>query len=146
MNNALKRNFEKGQYVYVIDYWGTINGTQAFETQAKIWDVNNKEKTFTAVLYGDTFQTYSFNDYKRLIFDTSHEANKAVNQFPKPQTIVYHVIGNRVYKKVVLEIYGKNNGTYDLVIRLNKGKDISSKEINHSLFLSETDARNSKKK
>lgn len=146
MNNALKRNFEKGQYVYVIDYWGTINGTQAFETQARIWDVNNKEKTFTAVLYGDTFQTYSFNDYKRLIFDTSHEANKAVNQFPKPQTIVYHVIGNRVYKKVVLEIYGKNNGTYDLVIRLNKGKDISSKEINHSLFLSETDARNYKKK
>lgn len=146
MNNALERNFEKGQYVYVIDYWGTINGTQAFETQARIWDVNNKEKTFTAVLYGDTFQTYSFNDYKRLIFDTSHEANKAVNQFPKPQTIVYHVIGNRVYKKVVLEIYGKNNGTYDLVIRLNKGKDISSKEINHSLFLSETDARNYKKK
>ncbi len=146
MNNALKRNFEKGQYVYVIDYWGTINGTQAFETQARIWDVNNKEKTFTAVLYGDTFQTYSFNDYKRLIFDTSHEANKAVNQFPKPQTIVYHVIGNRVYKKVALEIYGKNNGTYDLVIRLNKGKDISSKEINHSLFLSETDARNYKKK
>ena len=135
MNNALERNFEKGQYVYVIDYWGTINGTQAFETQARIWDVNNKEKTFTAVLYGDTFQTYSFNDYKRLIFDTSHEANKAVNQFPKPQTIVYHVIGNRVYKKVVLEIYGKNNGTYDLVIRLNKGKDISSKEINHNLIL-----------
>ena len=145
MNNALKRNFEKGQYVYVIDYWGTINGTQAFETQAKIWNVNNKEKTFTAVLYGDTFQTYSFSDYKRLIFDTSNEAANATKQFSKPQTIVYHVIGNRVYKKVVHEIYGKNNGTYDLFIRLNKGNDISSKEINHSLFLTEKDARNNKK-
>lgn len=145
MNNALKRNFEKGQYVYVIDYWGTINGTQAFETQARIWNVNNKEKTFTAVLYGDTFQTYSFSDYKRLIFDTSNEAANAAKQFPKPQTIVYHVIGNRVYKKVVHGIYGKNNGTYDLIIRLNKGNDISSKEINHSLFLTEKDARNNKK-
>ena len=34
MKNALKRDFKEGQYVYVVDYWGTKNGTQAFEAGA----------------------------------------------------------------------------------------------------------------
>ena len=55
MTNALKRSFKEGERVYVVDYWGTSNGTQAFEAQAEILKVDVKAKTFTAVLYGDTY-------------------------------------------------------------------------------------------
>lgn len=142
MANALKRNFEPGESVYVVDYWGTNNGTQAFEAQAEILEVDEKAKTITAVLYGDTYQTYSFKDYGRLIFDTSADAANAANNLPKPNTIIYQKIGKRVYKKIVEGIGGEyTDETYDLVIRLNKGKDVSTKEIGHSLFINELDAR-----
>ena len=146
MKNALKRNFKEGQYVYVVDYWGTKNGTQAFETGAEILEVDEKNQSFIAVLYGDTYNTYSFNDYGRLIFDTPNEAAEAADKLPKPQTTVYQVIGKRVYKKIATDIFGKYlNGVYDLVICLNRGKAISTKEIGHSLFLNEFDARKNKK-
>lgn len=146
MANAPKRIFKEGQLVYVVDYWGTSIGTQAFEASAGILEVDEKEQTFLAVLYGDTYQTYSFNDYGRLIFDTSDEATVAANQLPKPQTAVYQIIGKRVYKKLVIGILGQYvNGSYDLVVHLNKGKNISTKEIGHSLFLNEFDARLHKK-
>ena len=142
MANALKRSFEPGESVYVVDYWGINDGTQAFEARAEILKVDEKTKTFTAVLYGDTYQTYSFKDYGRLIFDTSAEATEAANNLPKPKTIVYQIIGKRVYKKHVEGIGGRyTDETYDLVIRLNKGKDVSTKEIGHSLFINELDAR-----
>lgn len=146
MKNALKRNFKKGQCVYVVDYWCTSNGTQAFEARAEILEVDEKKLTFFAVLYGDTYKTYSFKDYGRLIFDTSNEAIGAANKLPKPKTIVYQIIGNKVYKKLALGIDGQYmDGTYDLVVRLNKGKDVSIKEIGHSLFFNESDARENKK-
>ena len=142
MSNALKRSFQVGEHIYVVDYWGTTNGTQAFEAQAEIISVNAKTKTFTAVLYGDTYQNYSLKDYGRLIFDTSAEAIKATNNLPKPKTYLYQKIGKRIYKKIVEGIGGRyTNGTYDLVIRMNKGKDVSTKEIGHSLFINESDAR-----
>ncbi len=142
MTNALQRSFKEGERVYVVDYWGTSNGTQAFEAQAEILKVDVKAKTFTAVLYGDTYQEYSFNDYGRLIFDTSAEATEAANNLPKPKTTIYQIIGKRVYKKHVEGIGGQyTNGTYDLVIRLNKGKDVSTKELGYSLFINESDAR-----
>ena len=146
MTNALKRDFKKGQCVYVVDYWGTSNGTQAFEARAEIWKVYEKKQTFLAVLYGDTYQIYSFKDYGRLVFDTSNETIEAANKLPKPQTTVYQIIGNKVYKKLALGIDGQYmDGTYDLVVRLNKGKDVSTKEIGKSLFLNESDARENKK-
>lgn len=142
MENALERSFKKGECVFVIDFWGTEDGTQAFETQAEILNVDEKAKTFKAVLYGDTYQKYSFKDYGRLIFDTSAEAVEAANNLPKPKTTIYQKIGKRVYKKLVEGIGGKHiDGTFDLVIHLNKGKDISTKEIGHSLFFSKADAR-----
>ena len=142
MTNAPKRNFKKGQWFYVVDYWGTSIGTQAFEAKAEIFTVDEKKQTFLAILYGDTCKTYSFNDYGRLIFDTSAEAIAAANKIPKPQTTVYQIIGKRLYKKLVLDIDGQYiDGTFDLVVCLNKGKNVSTKEIGHSLFLNESDAR-----
>lgn len=145
MNNVLKRNFEEGQHIYVVDYWGTNEGTQAFEAGATILKVDEKKQIFLAILYGDTYQTYSFMDYGRLIFDTQNEAVEAADKLPKPKSIVYQLIGKRVYKKLALGIGGQHmDGTYDLVVHLNKGKDISTKEIGQSLFLSESDARKNK--
>ena len=112
MANAFKRSFQVGERVYVVDYWGTNNGTQAFEAQAEILKVDVTAETFTAVLYGDTYQEYSFKDYGRLIFDTSAEAVEAANNLPKPKTIVYQIIGKRVYKKIVEGIGEQyNDGT-----------------------------------
>lgn len=145
MTNALKRDFKEGQCVYVVDYWGTINGMQGFVTRAEILEVDEKKQTFVAVLYTDTYQTYNFKDYGRLFFGTSNEAIGAVDKLPKPQTAVYQIVGNKVYKKLALGIGGQFiDGTFDLVVRLNKGKDVSTKEIGNSLFLNEFDARRNK--
>lgn len=142
MANAPKRIFKEDQCVYVVDYWGTNNGTQAFAELALILKVDEKKQTFLAVLYGDTYKTYSFNDYGRLIFDSSAEAITAVNKLPRPQTTVYQIIGKRVYKKLVLGIDEQYvDGAYDLVVCLSKGKNVSTKDIGHSLFLNESEAR-----
>ena len=142
MPNASKRTFKPGEIVYVVDYWGTSNGVQAFEAIAEILQVNEKAQTFSAILYGDTYHTYSFKDFGRLIFDTSVEASKAANVLPKPQTIIYQRIGKRIYRKLVEGIGSQyTNCTYDLVIHLNRGKSISTKEMGHTLFLTESDAR-----
>ena len=142
MENALERSFRVGEIVYVVDYWGTNNGTQAFETKARILKVDVTAKVFTALLYGDTCNKYSFKDYGRLIFDTYVEAVEIANNLPKPKTIVYQIIGKRVYRKIVEGIRGEyTDGVYDLVICLNKGKNVSTNEIGHSLFINESDAR-----
>ena len=142
MSNECKRDFEVYQTVYLVDYWGTDNGTQAFEAEGKILQVDKENKTFTAVLYGDTYQRYSFDDYGRLIFDTAKEANEAANKLPKPNSVVYQKIGKRVYKKTISGISGHYvDNVYDLIIRLNKGNDVSTKEIGISIFLNEAEAR-----
>ena len=142
MSKECKRDFKVNQTVYLVDYWGTNNGSQAFETCAEILHVDKKSKTFNAVLYGDTYQKYSFEDYGRLIFDTAEEAVKAANKLPKPKSVIYQKIGKIVYKKTVLGIDGHYvDGVYDLKILLNKGKDVSTKEIGISIFLNESDAR-----
>ena len=150
MANVLKRSFqsvyEVGDYVYAVDYWGMNNATQAFVTQAEILEIDAIANTFTAVLYGDTYQKYSFKDYGRLIFDTLVKANEAADSLPKPKTTVYQIIGRKIYKKTVEGIGGQYiDGTYDLVLHLNKGKDVSIKKIGHSLFIKESDARNALK-
>ncbi len=142
MSKECKRDFKVNQTVYLVDYWGTNNGSQAFEAEAKILQVDEENKTFDAVLYGDTYQKYSFEDYGRLIFDTAKEAAEAANKLPKPLSVVYQKIGKRVYKKTVSGISGHYvDNVYDLKIRLNKGKDVSTKEIGISIFLNESDAR-----
>ena len=142
MSKKCKRDFKVRQTVYLVDYWGTDNGSQAFEAEAKILQVNEGNKTFDAVLYGDTCQSYSFEDYGRLVFDTAKEAAEAANKLPKPLSVVYQKIGKRVYKKTVSGIGGHYvENVYDLKICLNKGKDVSTKEIGISIFLNESDAR-----
>lgn len=142
MSQQCKQDFKVNQIIYLVDHWGSKNGVQAFETCAKILHVDMENKTFTAVLYGDTYQKYSFEDYGRLIFDTDKEATEAANNLPKPQSVVYQKIGKKIYKKTVLGIDGYYvDGVYDLKICLNKGKDVSIKEIGISIFLNESDAR-----
>lgn len=152
MANALKRIFERGEWVYVVDYRGTNNGTQAFDAVAEILRVDKENETFNAVLYGNTFKVYSFKDYGRLIFDTRNEAIETADKLPKPKTTVYQIIGKRVCKRLVDGIGGNyTNETFevvvpfDLMIHLNKGKAVSTKEIGHTLFLNKTDAKTSKK-
>ena len=97
------------------------------------------------VLYGKTYQIYSFEDYGRLFFDTPEEAAKAANSIPKPGAIVVQITKKKVYKKVVIAIYGRyTDGVYDLVICLNRGKAVSTKELGKTLFLNELDAKNKK--
>lgn len=142
MSKECKRAFKVNQTIYLVDYWGTSNGSQAFEVQAKILQVNEENKTFDAVLYGDTYQRYSFEDYGRLIFDTEKKAIEAAAKLPKPKSVVYQKIGKRIYKKTVSGIYGHYvDNVYDLIIRLNKGNDVSTKEIDISVFLNEAEAR-----
>ena len=137
-----RNNFKVGKYVYVVDWWGTSDGMQAITVRAKILDIDVNAGTFFALLYGDTYVKYSFKDYGRLIFDTQKEAVIATNKLPKPKTTIFQRIGKRVYKKVVKGIGSRyNDGIYDLIILLNRGQDISTKEIGHSLFLNESDAR-----
>lgn len=142
MSKECKRDFKVNQTVYLVDYWGTSNGSQAFEAQAKILQVDEENKTFDAVLYGDTYQRYSFEDYGRLIFDTEKEAIEAAAKLPRPKSVIYQKIGKRVYKKTVIDIGGHYvDGVYDLKISLNKGKEVSTKEMGISIFLNESDAR-----
>ena len=120
---------------------------QAFKTWAKIFEIDESKQVFSAFLYDDTYKVYSFKDYGRLIFDTSNEAEEAAERLPKPQTIVFQVIGKKVYKKIVIGIDEQyTDGVYDLVVCLNKGKDVSTKEIGHSLFINESDARKQHKR
>ena len=88
--------------------------------------VDEENKTFDAVLYGDTYQRYSFEDYGRLIFDTAKEANEAAGKLPKPQSVVYQKIGKRVYKKTVSGIGGHYvDNVYDLKICFDKKETLS---------------------
>lgn len=132
----------KGKRVYVIDYWGTSNGTQAFEAEAEIVDVDEKRDTFSAVLYGDTYQTYSFKDFDRLVFDTKERAAAAASSLPKPQTTMYQVIGGgNICKRIVNGIKGEyTDGVYDLVVCFDGEDTVSIKEIGRSLFFSEAEA------
>ena len=146
MKGALNRDFKKGEVVYVVDYWGSDLGMQSFEAAAEILSVNKSDETFTAVLYGDTYQTYSFNDYGRLIFDSRTEAVAAAVQMPKPGDTVFHLIGERVYTRVVRGIEGYySDGVYDLLVIPMHGRFIPAKEIGHTLFKNRADAIAAKK-
>lgn len=142
MSKKCKREFKVKETVHVVDYWGL----QASKARARILEVNEKNETFDVVLYGDVYQRYKFEDYGRLVFDTREEAEEVVNKLPKPDSFVYHKIGKRVYRKKVVGIssYYFDDG-YDLIIVLNKGNRIPMKELGVSVFLNESDARQSNK-
>lgn len=142
MSNACKRDFYERQIVYLVDYWSS----EAWSARGQILQVDKANNTFVAVLYGDTYQRYSFNDYGRLVFDTAEQAGNAANKLPREGDTLYQKIGKKVYKKISRGISGHNvDGTYDLVICLNKGGNVSIKEIGKSIFLNEADARENKK-
>lgn len=143
MSKALKRSFEKGQKVYVVDYWG-----KAFGVCAKIVEVQKETQIFRALLYGKTYSKYSFKDYGTLIFDTLEEVQKAAERVPKPRTAIYHLTNSgQICKKVVVAVDGQIiDGTYNLIIHLNRGKSALIEEIGESLFVNEYDARMRSKK
>ena len=142
MGDSLNRCYEKNQPIYVIDYWGVGKKTEAIGTRAYIVSYNKDKQIFKALLYGDTYNTYSVKDAGRLFFDSLSEAVKAANSLPKYQTIMYQKKDNIVYKKQVEGIRGQHvDGVYDLVICFRRGKSVSIKEIGHTLFFEEADAR-----
>lgn len=146
MDNSKKRKYAKNQVIYVIDCWGTADGMQAFVEKATIVDVDEEKEKFVAVLYGDTYQRYRFKDYGRLFFTDSVVAHDTLRKIPEPKTVVYQIIGNRIYKKKALRIgYDSFEGYIKLYIELDKGKDVPIEEAGVSVFLNEEDARNALK-
>lgn len=142
MEYAIKRKFHVGEIVYVIDCWDNKNGMQAFGAHAKIMEVNEENHSFVAILYGNTRQRYNFYDYGRLIFDTEYEVINAVEQLPIPTSKIYHVIGKRVFQRTVIAVQDKIvNGYTDMVLKFDKGKDISISQIEKTVFLSENAAK-----
>ena len=137
MSKTLNREFKEGEIVYVVDRWGTNNGTQAFATTAKILKV--RENYFLAVVYGDIYQKYSFKDYGRLIFNTKSEAEKAAGKIPKPGSIVWVIDKPGSISKIIVKNIGEDSfsDTFDLTIELEDGKSISTDKIGTQVFLNE---------
>ena len=70
---------------------------------------------------------------------TKEEAKEAADKLPKPKSVVYQKIDEKTYKRTVCGIYGHYVGNvYDLVIRFEDGKEVSTKEIGISIFLTES--------
>lgn len=137
-----ERTFETNEVVYVVDHWGTDIGQMAFSARAEIIRVDESKKIFLAVLYGDTYEEYSFKDYGRLIFDTKDEADEAANKFPSPHSVIYQKDGKNVSKKTVVGISGHSvNHITDLFIQFDDETEVSSKELGVSIFTKESDVR-----
>lgn len=137
MSNTEKRITKKGQFLYVIDCWGTTNGMQAFQTSALVIEVDEKTESFTAVLYGDTYQRYSMKDFGRIIFDTEDEAETATEKLPKPGVKVYVLNSGVLQEKIVKGVIESQiEGFSDLVIKLIGGEVFSIKEIGNIILLS----------
>lgn len=142
MHNLCKRKFEKGQEIYLIDYWKVGNIAQVLATKAKIFWVDEKKQRLMLELYGNTYKVYGFTDYKRLFFDTQEEVEEGIKRLPKLQATVYQLVDKWVVKKTVVGISGKlNSGTADIVICLSRGKPVPISELNRTLFFNESDAR-----
>lgn len=137
-----ERTFETNEVVYVVDHWGTDIGQMAFSARAEIIRVDESKKIFLAVLYGDTYEEYSFKDYGRLIFDTKNEADEAASKFPRPLSVVYQKDDKNVSKKTVIGIIGRYvDRILDLFIKFDDETEVSSKELGVSIFTKESDAR-----
>jgi len=153
MKNISKRRFYVGECIYIINWDGIKEisftsvswNTWAVVELAFIREVNLKNNTLIVGTDYDspkTYKTYSVDDYNLLFFDRFEDAKKIADELPKTGTIVYQVIGRKVYKKLVKGIFGEySNNIYDLVVRFDKGKNISIKQVGHSLFLNEKCAR-----
>ena len=142
MGDSLNRCFEKNQPIYVVDYYGIGMKTEAIGTRAYIVCYDKDRQIFKAILYGDTYNTYSVKDAGRLFFNSLGEAVRAANKLPKPHTIMYQKKDNNIYKKEIVGIRGHYvDGVYDLVVCFNRGESVSIKEIGHTLFFKEADAR-----
>lgn len=145
MSKTCNRKFKEGEEVYVVDWWGTSKGTQAFEAAAEIIEV--EEESFLAVLYGDTYQRYSFKDYGRLIFDDKDEAEKAAEKLPKPGSTVWLI--DEDYNISKSKVKGIEGGYFDeifnLTIELEDNKSITTDRIGTEVFLSEESVKEKKK-
>lgn len=142
MKDSIERCLEENQPIYVVDYYGIGDKTEAIGLRAYIVSYDKDKQIFKAILYGEEFVTYSIEDEGRLFFYTLKEAVNAADSLPKSHTTMYQKKDNKVYKKEVEGIRGHYvEGVYDLVICFNRGKCVSIKEIGHTLFFKEADAR-----
>ena len=147
MEELSKRRFEVGQIVYVLDIRETSIGARIFSTYAEILEVYEEAQTFSVMLYGNKYNTYSFEDYGRLFFHTAEAAAKVANKLPHFQSIVYLIIGTKVCKRTIINMCFEHiDGVVDLIICLNNGRRFSTKRLNQSIFTNESDARKRKKR
>ena len=69
------------------------------------------------------------------------EAAKAADKLPKPKSIMYHKVGEKIHKRTVVGIDGNHDtGVYDLLIFFDV-YHASTKEIGKTVFFNEEDAR-----
>ncbi len=136
MATTQKRNFSKGDRVYLVDCWGTSSGPRAFANLATVEIV--EETSLILKIEGRTYQQYSIYDYGRLIFDTRTEAETAASQLPKPKSIIYRKNKNNTTSKLVVRgiWYKVMYGIVKLVIKLENGEDVCIDRIGGDIFLS----------
>ena len=140
-----KHKFVRGQTLYVLDYIGADNTKKPIVVHGTVLHFDNKLNCVTVALYNDVCETYSQNDFGRLLFKTREEAVKALNLLPKAYSYVYHVIKKKVYKKLVLGIVGHYTQelVYDLFIVVHRGTAISIKEMGKTIFFTKGEAKKS---
>ena len=94
MSDIEERKFKVDEHIFIIDYdWSNVK-----EKRAVIVSVSKENKNFEALLYQSSMvQVYSFDDYKRLIFDTRAEASLATQKMPNVGQTVFRVVGSKVY-------------------------------------------------
>jgi hypothetical protein len=131
-----ENSLKEGDTKWVVDYWGTVDGSRAFETEAIIVDVG--DEYIGVELYGDSYQIYRKSDYGIIIFDNEKEAHKVAQGLPIPGTTIYTLSkDNKILKRTVTGVDGHydRDGMYELCLRVFVNKKYPIKELGVSLFL-----------
>lgn len=146
MTNANERNFCEGQKIYVIDWGYPAKDFVAVKRETEIRLVNNEEKWFVAILDDELYEKYLFEDYGILVFDNEKDADEAVKKIPIPGTVVYQIIGGIICKRKVYRISeNMPSSSKEIIIRFNRGKTVSIKQLNKTVFLTREKAKEGRK-
>lgn len=140
MSTTVRRQFKKGETVYLVDCCGTSGGPQAFETRGKVVEVEEEAVFVETISRGR--QKYNVNDYKRLIFDTMAEASDAAKALPRPNSIIYKKNEDGTLKEIKTNgiWHGTFGGIYNLTIKLEGCEEITTDKIGKEIFLSKESA------
>lgn len=141
MAKNIKPTLEEGTVLYVVDYWATTDGPRAFATKADVTAINNEARTFEAVLYGEVYQTYTFDDLGFIVFDSAQEAAAAAKKLPLPKTEIFLIKNGKVLRRIVEGVMeDTSKETLELVVCLNAGEDVPISELGKTLFTKKEDA------